>query len=107
MNIIHTRSELPTVSCITRSTEDLQNKKNEKIAEKLKSCMPEGVVDFDEETGNDPFQVGLYAADIFAYYKRRELRFPIRKYLDRQTELNKNMRSILVDWMVEVQVAYE
>lgn len=65
------------------------------------------MIDFDAETGNDPFQVGLYAEDIFAYYRRREGRFAINKYLDgteSQSELNRNMRSILVDWMVEVQV---
>jgi len=69
--------------------------------------MPDGVVDFDAETVDDPYPVGLYAEDIFAYYKRREGRFNVKKYLDKQTELNRNMRSILVDWMVEVQESFE
>jgi len=68
--------------------------------------MPHGVSDFDKEVGNDPFQVALYAVEVFEYYRRRETRFPIRKYLDKQSELNQNMRSILVDWMVEVQVRF-
>jgi len=91
------------------STEEQQNRENEMMTtdKVTASRVPEGVKDFDEETVNDPFQVGLYATDIFAYYKRREVRFPIRKYLDLQTELNKNMRSILVDWMVEVQESFE
>jgi hypothetical protein len=67
--------------------------------------MPDGVIDFDADCGKDPFQVGIYAEDIFAYYKRREGRFTIQKYLEKQPQLNKNMRAILVDWMVEVQVS--
>ncbi|ODM98034.1 G2/mitotic-specific cyclin-B3 [Orchesella cincta] len=89
------------------STEEIQNRKNELLTEKAKSRLPDGVADFDEEAGDDPFQVGLYATDIFAYYKRREVRFPVKKYLEKQVELNKNMRSILVDWMVEVQESFE
>jgi hypothetical protein len=35
--------------------------------------LPEGVDDFDKETLNDPFQVSLYAMDIFNYLKEREV----------------------------------
>jgi hypothetical protein len=35
--------------------------------------LPEGVDDFDKETLNDPFQVSLYAMDIFSYLKEREV----------------------------------
>ena len=31
----------------------------------------------------------------------------IEKYMDRQTEISISMRSILVDWMVEVQESFE
>jgi len=65
---------------------------------------PAGVTDFDQETAHDPFQVGVYAQEIFAYYRRRESRFVIRKYLENQPQFNPLMRAILVDWMVEVQV---
>jgi hypothetical protein len=37
------------------------------------SELPEDVVDFDKETLNDPFQVSLYAMDIFNYLKDREV----------------------------------
>jgi hypothetical protein len=83
---------------------DSQNRKNEELSLQQKLKLPDGVIDFDAETENDPFQVGLYAEDIFAYYRRREGRFNVKKYLDKQLELNRNMRSILSDWMVEVQV---
>jgi len=95
---------LSSSSSVSSASVRAQNRKNEEISAQVKSKLPDGVIDFDADCGKDPFQVGIYAEDIFAYYKRREERFPIVKYLDQQPQLNKNMRSILVDWMVEVQV---
>jgi len=37
------------------------------------SGLPENVDDFDGETLNDPFQVSLYAMDIFNYLKEQEV----------------------------------
>lgn len=37
------------------------------------SGLPENVEDFDKETLNDPFQVSLYAMDIFTYLKEKEV----------------------------------
>lgn len=39
----------------------------------LPPALPEGVIDFDEESRNDPFAESTYAADIFNYYKEREV----------------------------------
>lgn len=65
--------------------------------------LPEGVDDFDEENMNDPNQVSEYAMYIFNYMKEREKLFPIADYMPKQTQLSKWMRSLLVDWLVEVQ----
>ena len=81
------------------------NEKNAELNGILGAQEDENTYDFDAECGNDIVQVGCYAADIFKYYKQRELKFPVAKYLDKQKELNKHMRMILVDWMVEVQVS--
>nr|XP_037285226.1 G2/mitotic-specific cyclin-B3-like [Rhipicephalus microplus] len=69
--------------------------------------LPEGVVDFDLDSQDELFSESTYAADIFNYYKEREESFRISKYLDRQEELSVGMRSVLVDWMVEVQENFE
>ncbi|XP_055371194.1 G2/mitotic-specific cyclin-B3 [Condylostylus longicornis] len=69
--------------------------------------VPEGVIDFDKENWDDPFAVSHYAMDIFNYMKRREAFFPIDDYMERQTHITKWMRSLLVDWMVEVQETFE
>lgn len=70
--------------------------------------LPEGVQwDFDIENWLDPFQVSQYAMDIFNYLKDRESLFPIGDYMEKQVCLSRWMRSLLVDWMVEVQESFE
>jgi len=69
--------------------------------------VPHGVVDYDKECMLDSFAVATYASDIFYYYKQREAKFKIEDYIDKQPEINENMRAILVDWMVEVQESFE
>ncbi|KAF7267167.1 hypothetical protein GWI33_019574 [Rhynchophorus ferrugineus] len=80
------------------------------VAEQLESKLhlgnhevPEGVLDYDKENWNDIYQVSHYAMDIFNYYKEKEKQFPIGNYMDRQVCLTKWMRSLLIDWMVEIQ----
>lgn len=68
---------------------------------------PPGVEDFDKENWNDPYQVSNYAMNIFDYLKQREIDYKIKDYMSDQPELSKWMRSLLVDWMVEVQESFE
>lgn len=90
------------------------NQKNTKLSQEAKEkdgvtelCEQLDYVDIDAETLGDPFQVSLYAADIFQYYKERELKFQVPPYLDHQKNLTPHMRAILVDWLVEVQENFE
>ncbi|XP_016939838.3 G2/mitotic-specific cyclin-B3 [Drosophila suzukii] len=69
--------------------------------------VPEDVEDFDRKNWDDPFQVSHYAMDIFNYLKVREPEFPIADYMPRQIHLTTWMRTLLVDWMVEVQETFE
>ncbi|XP_045144205.1 G2/mitotic-specific cyclin-B3 [Echinops telfairi] len=56
---------------------------------------------------SDPLFNSIYAKDIFSYMKEREEKFIIKKYMNRQTDINSDMRAILVDWLVEVQMTFE
>lgn len=69
--------------------------------------VPQDVIDFDRENWDDPVQVSDYALDIFNYLKEREETFKIDTYLVRQPNLTNWMRTLLVDWMVEVQETFE
>jgi cyclin B len=55
----------------------------------------------------DEFNASDYAAFIFEYYRERESHFVIDDYITRQPNLNRQMRLLLVDWMVEVQQQLE
>lgn len=82
------------------------------ITEKLNTApsrkLPEGVQwDFDLENWHDPYQVSQYAMEIFEYLKSREMKFVIADYMEKQVCLSRWMRSLLVDWMVEVQESFE
>uniref|UniRef100_A0A3B3R6Y9 Cyclin B3 n=1 Tax=Paramormyrops kingsleyae TaxID=1676925 RepID=A0A3B3R6Y9_9TELE len=65
--------------------------------------------DFDIDTKNlsDCGMAPEYAMDIFGYLKTREEKFILENYMHKQSDLNEDMRSILVDWMVEVQENFE
>nr|CAD7401990.1 unnamed protein product [Timema cristinae] len=70
--------------------------------------LPLGVEDFDEECQNDPCQASIYAMDIFNYLKEREASFRIdQNYMSRQPRLTPPMRTVLVDWLVEIQESFE
>ncbi|XP_012225048.1 G2/mitotic-specific cyclin-B3 [Linepithema humile] len=72
------------------------------------STVPDNIQwDFDIENWLDPFQVSMYAMDIFDYLKEREVQFPIGDYMERQVCLSRWMRALLIDWMVEVQESFE
>ncbi|XP_021105656.1 G2/mitotic-specific cyclin-B3 isoform X2 [Heterocephalus glaber] len=55
---------------------------------------------------HDPSFSSVYAKEIFSYLKDREEKFILKKYMKRQTEITSDMRAILVDWLVEVQMSF-
>lgn len=61
--------------------------------------------------GGDPQLCGTYASDIYTYLRSMEVepaRRPAANYIETvQTDVTANMRSILVDWLVEVVEEYK
>ena len=55
----------------------------------------------------DEFNANDYVTFIFKYYREREDKFIIDDYIKRQPHINRQMRLLLVDWMVEVQQQLE
>jgi hypothetical protein len=79
------------------------------VAEESRELLAEDVKGWEEidvEFG-DEFSANDYVAYIFKYYREREQKFAIDDYMKRQPHLNKQMRLLLVDWMVEVQQQLE
>lgn len=108
-------SDASDTSEITEKTSDITSASTQfeatmKLVDpaKVNKCaIPKGVIDFDGEISDDPTQVPEYAFGIFNYLKEREDEFQIDCYLQRQPHLTRWMRTLLVDWMVEVQESFE
>lgn len=90
-----------------QSSDDGKSDNEEFFAMAFGSRLPVGVEDFDKENSSDPFQVSNYAHDIFGYLRQREHQYKVKDYINDQPELSKWMRSLLIDWMVEVQESFE
>ncbi|XP_077163625.1 G2/mitotic-specific cyclin-B3 isoform X2 [Paroedura picta] len=63
--------------------------------------------DIDKVQRDDPYAVSEYAKDIFDYMREREEGFLIPDYMENQPDITRDMRAILVDWMVEVQENFD
>lgn len=56
---------------------------------------------------SDPHNVADYATEIFSYLTDIEAKFMAKpRYMRKQRDINHSMRSILVDWLVEVSQEY-
>ncbi|XP_018567373.1 G2/mitotic-specific cyclin-B3 isoform X2 [Anoplophora glabripennis] len=109
-----TRSEKSTESSPCNNGEQASANNISLVAEQIETRLnlgnhevPYDVEDYDKENWDDIFQVSHYAMDIFNYLKDREASFQIPDYMDRQICLTRWMRSLLVDWMVEIQESFE
>ncbi|XP_014298253.1 G2/mitotic-specific cyclin-B3 [Microplitis demolitor] len=104
--------EATAVEKLDKSKKNSTNAQTLPLAEHLDNTpireLPAGVLwDFDVENWRDPYQVSHYAMEIFEYLKSRETKFSIGDYMEKQVCLSRWMRSLLVDWMVEVQESFE
>jgi G2/mitotic-specific cyclin 1/2 len=64
------------------------------------------VPDLDAEDGDDPLMVSEYVGEIFDYLFMLENTTLPRDYFALQTDIKPRMRSILVDWLVEVHLRF-
>jgi cyclin B len=64
--------------------------------------------DIDCGDKNNPLSAHEYANDIIAYHRRSEPLYIVpADYMTRQTDINEKMRSILIDWLVEVNLKFK
>ncbi|KAL4467064.1 hypothetical protein ABPG74_010661 [Tetrahymena malaccensis] len=55
-----------------------------------------------KEDSEKPTLVAQYSKQIFDYMRQREIAFKVGEYMEKQTQINDRMRSILIDWIVEI-----
>jgi Cyclin, N-terminal domain len=68
-----------------------------------------GCVDnIDERDQDDPLCVTGYVEDMYSHFRLKEMSTKIRPvYMEKQEHINERMRSILVDWLVEVHLKFK
>ncbi|XP_061364833.1 G2/mitotic-specific cyclin S13-7-like [Gastrolobium bilobum] len=64
-------------------------------------------VDVDADVANDELAVVEYIDDIYKFYKLTEDEIRLSDYMKSQHEITEKMRSIIVDWLVEVHMRFE
>lgn len=69
--------------------------------------MSDKLVDIDSKDKDDPQAVAQYVNDIYNYYKESESVYRPHDYMNSQTDINEKMRSILVDWLIEVHMKFK
>lgn len=63
--------------------------------------------DLDQEDHEDPLMVSEYVNEIYPYLHELEVKtLPDSNYIFKQTHLKPKMRSILVDWLVEMHLRF-
>ena len=64
--------------------------------------------DIDLRDADEPLAVTEYVEDLYAFLREREVATKIdRRYMDSQPNVNERMRSILIDWLVEVHLKFK
>lgn len=64
--------------------------------------------DIDERDAVDPLCTTDYVQDMYEHFRSKESATSVRPlYMETQTHINERMRSILVDWLVEVHLKFK
>ncbi len=64
--------------------------------------------DIDERDSEDPLCVTSYVQDMYEHFRLKEMSTSVRPvYMEDQQYINERMRSILVDWLVEVHLKFK
>nr|UST29464.1 g2/mitotic-specific cyclin-B-like isoform X1 [Haliclona caerulea] len=98
-------SLLPTIKAKNERTEpmDLGD-----VSEALADCLiPSKVEDIDREDYNNPQLCAEYVNEIMRYLRAMERKYSVSpEYMNSQTEINEKMRTILVDWLIQVHTRF-
>ena len=62
----------------------------------------------DERDAEDPLCVTSYVEDMYHHFRSKETATSVRPlFMENQPHINERMRSILVDWLVEVHLKFK
>lgn len=72
------------------------------------SSLPPGVENIDLDDHENPLLVAEYVTDIYEYMRELEEKYNVAdNHLSHQKDVTEKMRSILIDWLVEVHLRFK
>lgn len=87
----------------SRSTEPMDlDSVNDVVEEVSEAVKRVDIADIDAEDFGNPQMCAEYANEIYRYLLKYEKEFAVSDYMKQQKQVNERMRSILVDWLVQV-----
>ncbi|KAJ4885798.1 Cyclin-B1-3 [Raphanus sativus] len=72
-----------------------------------KAAAASKTLDIDSADRDNDLAAVEYVEDMYSFYKEVENESKAQMYMQTQTEINEKMRSILVDWLVDVHVKFD
>lgn len=70
--------------------------------------MTGNVDNIDERDCDDPLCTTSYVNDMYVHFRQKEMNTSVRPvYMESQGHINERMRSILVDWLIEVHLKFK
>ncbi|XP_035872318.1 G2/mitotic-specific cyclin-B3 isoform X1 [Phyllostomus discolor] len=93
----------------TKKSSDCESSSNKPFSSCGKRSQKEQITpleDIGKNHNNLSFD-SIYVKDIFRYLKEREEKFILKKYMSCQSDITSNMRAILVNWLVAVQITFK
>jgi len=110
---LHKKVQKPSVPIrvptLSQSNGQENNNTNRNFRPKPKGYQYSGQVDdIDERDSDEPLCVTAYVRDMYKHYRENENSTSVRPvYMESQSHINERMRSILIDWLVEVHLKFK
>lgn len=98
-----------SVLSLSRDSSLLPSKRPPFTTTNTSSYQYTGKVDnIDERDAGDPLCATEYVQDMYEYFRNEEVSTSVRPmYMEKHPHINERMRSILVDWLVEVHLKFK
>uniref|UniRef100_A0A3Q7F050 Cyclin N-terminal domain-containing protein n=1 Tax=Solanum lycopersicum TaxID=4081 RepID=A0A3Q7F050_SOLLC len=102
----HDTNEAQPVPMCLEQPESFSNDKEVEI--EMEDVFEEALIDIDNDDAKNPLAGVEYVGDLYAYYRKMEVYSCVSpNYMEQQSEINGNMRGVLIDWIIEVHDKFE
>ncbi|KAG2318008.1 hypothetical protein Bca52824_021130 [Brassica carinata] len=103
----------PDTNEVAKAKQDQRHASKKKVTytsvlnARSKAAASNKALDIDSADKDNDLAAVEYVEDMYAFYKEVENESKPQMYMQTQTEINVKMRSILVDWLVDVHVKFD